>query len=73
LAWPRTFIRNREQRRLRAAFAFIFITVLLDMLALGVVVPILPKLIIQFERGDMAMAVKQVGVFGSIWAAMQFL
>jgi MFS transporter, DHA1 family, tetracycline resistance protein len=43
------------------------------MLALGVVVPILPKLIIQFERGDMAMAAKQVGVFGSIWAAMQFL
>ena len=29
----------------RAAFAFIFVTVLLDMIALGIVVPVLPKLI----------------------------
>ena len=57
----------------RAAFIFIFITVLLDMLALGVIVPVLPKLVIQFERGDMAMAAEQVGVFAFIWAAMQFV
>ncbi len=30
----------------RAAFVFVFITVLLDMLALGISVPVLPKLII---------------------------
>lgn len=57
----------------RAAFAFIFVTVLLDMLALGVVVPVLPKLIAQFEHGDMGAAAKQVGIFAFIWAAMQFL
>jgi hypothetical protein len=28
----------------RAAFAFIFITVALDMLALGIMIPVLPKL-----------------------------
>lgn len=32
----------------RAAFAFIFITVALDMLALGIMIPVLPKLVIQF-------------------------
>jgi MFS transporter, DHA1 family, tetracycline resistance protein len=57
----------------RAAFTFIFVTVLLDMLALGIIVPVLPKLIIRFEHGDMAMAATQTGVFAFVWAAMQFL
>src|SRR5580692_1583473 len=57
----------------RAAFAFIFITVLLDMLALGIIVPVLPKLIIRFEQGDMAMAATQTGIFAFVWALMQFV
>lgn len=57
----------------RAAFVFIFITVLLDMLALGIIVPVLPELIIQFEGGDTADAALYYGVFGTVWAAMQFL
>ena len=57
----------------RAAFAFIFVTVLLDMLALGIVVPVLPKLIIRFEHGDMSMAATQTGIFAFVWAAMQFV
>src|SRR5277367_5036862 len=56
----------------RAAFAFIFVTVMLDMLALGIIVPVLPRLIVQFEGGDMAKAAMQTGVFGFIFAAMQF-
>src|SRR6476646_1659159 len=62
-----------EAQHGRAAFAFIFVTVLLDMLALGVIVPVLPKLIIQFEHGDVAVAARQVGVFAFVWAAMQFV
>jgi DHA1 family tetracycline resistance protein-like MFS transporter len=57
----------------RAAFAFIFVTVALDMLALGIIVPVLPKLIVAFEGGDVAHAARVVGVFGFAWAAMQFL
>jgi DHA1 family tetracycline resistance protein-like MFS transporter len=57
----------------RAAFAFIFITVALDMLALGIIVPVLPKLIVAFEGGDVAHAARIVGVFGFAWSAMQFL
>ena len=57
----------------RAAFAFIFVTVLLDMLALGIIVPVLPKLIIRFEHGDMSMAATQTGVFAFVWALMQFV
>ena len=62
-----------EAKHGRAAFAFIFVTVLLDMLALGIIVPVLPKLIIRFEHGDMAMAATQTGVFAFVWAAMQFV
>ena len=57
----------------RAAFIFIFFTVVLDMLALGVMIPVLPKLILQFEGGDMARAASVAGVFGFAWALMQFL
>jgi DHA1 family tetracycline resistance protein-like MFS transporter len=57
----------------RAALAFIFVTVVLDMLALGVVVPILPRLIEDFLGGDTARAAITYGVFGTVWALMQFL
>ncbi len=60
-------------RPTRAAFAFVFVTVLLDMLALGVMVPILPKLVVQLEGGDLASAARMTGLFGFAWAAMQFV
>src|ERR1700730_3108255 len=57
----------------RAAFIFIFITVLLDMVALGIIVPVLPGLIVFFRGGDRASAAAVYGIFGSVWAAMQFI
>ena len=57
----------------RAAFVFIFVTVLLDMLALGIIVPVLPKLVIEFEGGDTSRAALYYGLFMTVWAAMQFL
>jgi DHA1 family tetracycline resistance protein-like MFS transporter len=57
----------------RAAFIFVFITVLLDMLAIGIIVPVLPKLVVDFLAGDTARAAEIYGVFGTAWALMQFL
>lgn len=57
----------------RAALAFIFVTVVLDMLALGVIVPVLPKLVLQMEGGDAARTALIYGVFSTAFAAMQFL
>ena len=57
----------------RAAFVFIFITLVLDVLALGVVIPVLPKLIETFLSGDTAAAARLVGLFSFAWALMQFL
>jgi DHA1 family tetracycline resistance protein-like MFS transporter len=59
--------------RRRAALAFIFITIVLDMFALGMVVPVLPHLIEDFLGGDTAGAAKMYGVFGTVWALMQFI
>jgi MFS transporter, DHA1 family, tetracycline resistance protein len=57
----------------QAAFAFIFATVLLDMLSLGVIIPVLPKLVVDFMGGDTEAAAKVFGVFGTAWALMQFV
>src|SRR5207244_9902058 len=55
-----------------AAVAFIFVTILLDTLALGVIIPILPKLIESFVDNDTANAARIYGLFGTAWAVMQF-
>jgi DHA1 family tetracycline resistance protein-like MFS transporter len=53
--------------------AFVFVTVLVDVLALGLVIPVLPHLIQVLVGGDTAHAASMVGVFGTTWALMQFL
>jgi DHA1 family tetracycline resistance protein-like MFS transporter len=57
----------------RATFAFIFFTVCIDMLALGIIAPVFPKLVIALEGGDQVNAAAALGVFGTTWAAVQFL
>ena len=57
----------------RAAVLFIFITVVLDVLALGIVIPVLPKLVEGFLHGDTAKAARIFGIFGTVWALMQFI
>jgi DHA1 family tetracycline resistance protein-like MFS transporter len=56
----------------RAAFTFILVMVALDFLAFGIIVPVLPDLIRQFEGGDFARASAITGYFGFAWNAMQF-
>src|SRR5467141_2465404 len=56
----------------RAAVVFIFVTVMLDMLALGLIAPVLPKLILDFLGGNMEVAANWNGIFGTVFAAMQF-
>ena len=55
-----------------AAAAFIFVTILLDMVAIGLIMPILPKLIESFVDNDTASAARIFGLFGTAWALMQF-
>ncbi len=57
----------------RAAFGFILVTVVLDTLAFGVMAPVLPKLLVTLQGGDTAGAATILGIFGTVWAVMQFL
>ena len=66
------FGRLKMSTKRRAALIFIFITVLLDILALGVIIPVLPKLVEDFLGGNTAKAAQVIGLFGTIWALMQF-
>jgi DHA1 family tetracycline resistance protein-like MFS transporter len=55
------------------ALAFIFITVVLDMLALGVIIPILPNLVVSLVGGNQVQGALMNGVFGTVFALMQFV
>jgi MFS transporter, DHA1 family, tetracycline resistance protein len=64
---------NARRAPRRGAVAFIFVTILLDMFALGLILPILPKLVESFVDNDTASAARIFGLFGTAWAVMQFL
>lgn len=59
--------------RRAAALIFVWITVLLDMMALGLVLPVLAPLVVQFMDGDDAKGAEMYALFGFAWAFMQFL
>ena len=55
----------------RAAVGFVFVTILLDMLSIGMILPILPKLVESFADNNTADAARIYGLFGTAWALMQ--
>jgi DHA1 family tetracycline resistance protein-like MFS transporter len=48
------------------------VTVLLDIMAFGIVIPVLPHLIEQLIGGGIAAAAWWVGIFGTVFAVVQF-
>jgi hypothetical protein len=56
-----------------AALAFIYVTVLLDMLAFGVAIPVLPFLYEELSGGAASRAAEMAGFFGLAFAAMQLV
>lgn len=57
----------------QAAVLFILITVMLDVLSFGIIIPVLPKLVEHFTSGDTAQAAEIYGLMGTAWAIMQFI
>jgi DHA1 family tetracycline resistance protein-like MFS transporter len=55
------------------SIVFIFATVLLDMLGLGIIAPVLPKLVLTLSSDDGARAAAIFGIFGTVFALMQFV
>jgi DHA1 family tetracycline resistance protein-like MFS transporter len=65
--------RLSQLRPRRAATIFIFITIVLDVLAIGMVIPVLPALIGQVGHVSGAKLYTIVGLFGTVWATMQLI
>ena len=59
--------------RPKPAIIFIFITLFLDIFGIGVIVPVLPKLVEQLQGGNVSAAAHSVGVLGALYALMQFI
>ena len=57
----------------KPALGFIFITLVLDILGIGLIIPILPKLIEEFQGHDVALAARTFGALSSSYALMQFV
>jgi MFS transporter, DHA1 family, tetracycline resistance protein len=56
-----------------ASMIFIFITILLDVIGVGLIIPVLPKLITTFCNGSKTEAAIYVGILSGVYALMQFL
>jgi DHA1 family tetracycline resistance protein-like MFS transporter len=57
----------------RRALAFIFCKMALEVLAHGVMIPVLPRIVLGFMDADTAGATEMFGVFATVWALVQFL
>lgn len=55
------------------AIGFIFITLLIDVLGIGLIIPVLPTLIKGFVGGDISVASQYAGWLMASYAIMQFL
>lgn len=62
-----------QPKRRRAATFFIFITIVLDALAIGIVIPVMPQLIASVAHIQLRDSWSYVGIFGSSWAVMQLI
>jgi len=57
----------------RAGTAFVLVTVLLDTLGLGLLIPVAPRLVASFLHDDLGAASHYFGVLVSLYAIMQFV
>ncbi len=56
-----------------AALGFIFITIFIDVLGLGIIIPVLPKLLQALGHIDLGRASKYIGLLTCVYATMQFI
>lgn len=60
-------------RNKKAAVAFVLVVLVLNTTGIGIVTPVLPRLLESMCRGDIAEASRYFGAFGAAYAAMQFV
>ncbi|MGH7436251.1 MAG: TCR/Tet family MFS transporter [Polyangiaceae bacterium] len=56
----------------RGSVAFIFVTVTLDTLGIGLIIPVAPRLVASFLGGDLSSAASKFGLLFILYSLMQF-
>ena len=56
----------------QAALGFIFVTLLVDVMGFGIIIPVLPKLIQHLIHGDISQAAPYAGLMALAYSLMQF-
>lgn len=67
------FICSMKENKKQAAIGFIFITLLIDVIGLGIIIPVVPKLIQELIHGDVSEASKYGGWLTFAYAITQFV
>lgn len=62
-----------SQKRQSSALTFIFITMLIDVTGLGIIIPVLPKLIMELSGESLSSAARYGGWMIFAYASMQFI
>jgi DHA1 family tetracycline resistance protein-like MFS transporter len=62
-----------KQRSQNAATVFIVLTILIDAIGFGVIIPVLPKLVMAVGHVDLAAATRIGGWMAAVYAVMQFV
>ncbi|NNE00563.1 MAG: TCR/Tet family MFS transporter [Pirellulaceae bacterium] len=57
----------------KAAITFILLTLFIDILGIGIIIPVLPELVKELINGDDSAASFYVGVIAALYAFMQFI
>ena len=65
--------KSTKTRQGMGGFLFVFLTVALDMLAIGVIIPVLPQIIKEFAGGDIENAARTTGIYATGAAIGMFL
>ena len=60
-------------KKYSAALGFIFVTLFIDVLGLGIIIPVMPKLLVTLGHVDVSTATQYSGYLTFTYASMQFL
>jgi MFS transporter, DHA1 family, tetracycline resistance protein len=63
----------RVSRTHRGTIPFVLVTILLDTLGIGLIIPVAPRLVASFLGGDLSAASHWFGLLVSLYSLMQFL
>ncbi|MEC9311176.1 MAG: MFS transporter, partial [Pseudomonadota bacterium] len=58
---------------MRLPLVFVLLTVMIDAMGIGLIMPIMPSLIVEVQGGSLADAAIWGGVLSTVFAVMQFL